>query len=345
MNRPKTNLLGLSLKELEDHLQNLGDKRFHGRQLFSWIHRKGARSFEEMTNLSKGLRERLKKTATIEGIAEHKLMRSKVDGTEKFLWKLSDRELIESVLIPDEGRLTLCLSTQVGCPLDCRFCATATVGFRRNLTSGEMVSQLLEVQDRPLTNLVFMGMGEPLLNYDNLLKSIGIMVSDLGPNFSAKKITVSTVGIVPGIHRLAEEGLKLGLAISLNAPDDKLRSAIMPVNGKYPLKELLSAAKFYAERTDRRITFEYVLIGGVNDSLECAKKLSRIIQGIPCKINLIRFNPHTSQAYQAPEEERVIAFRDYLYPRAPAVTLRESKGRDILAACGQLRAAEDDYTA
>jgi 23S rRNA (adenine2503-C2)-methyltransferase len=345
MDPTKTNLLGLNLNELEDYLQGIGEKRFHGRQVFSWIYRKGARSLEEMTDLSKGLREKLKETATIEAIAEHRSTRSKLDGTEKFLWKLSDGEKIESVLIPDEGRLTLCLSTQVGCPLDCRFCATATVGFRRNLTPGEIISQLLKVQDRPLTNLVFMGMGEPLLNYDNLLKSIGIMASDLGPNFSAKKITVSTVGIVPGIYRLAEEGLKLGLAISLNAPDDELRSQIMPVNRKYPLKELLRAAKFYAEKTGQRITFEYVLIGGVSDSLECAKKLSTIIQGIPCKVNLIRFNPGRNQTYRAPQEAKVIGFRDYLYPRAPAVTLRESKGADILAACGQLRAAEDDYAA
>jgi len=298
-----------------------------------------------MTDVSRGLREKLKVTATIQGIAEHKSMRSELDGTEKFLWKLSDGEKIESVLIPDEKRLTLCLSTQVGCPLDCQFCATASVGFRRNLTSGEIVSQLLEVQDRPLTNLVFMGMGEPLLNYDNLVKSIDIMTSDLGPNFSGKKITVSTVGIVPEIYRLAEEGLKLGLAISLNAPDDELRSEIIPVNERYPLAELLTAAKFYAKKSGRRITFEYVLIGGVNDSLECARKLSRIIQGIPCKINLIRFNPGAGQAHPPPEEEKVTAFRDYLYPRAPAVTLRESKGRDICAACGQLRAAEDDYSA
>lgn len=298
-----------------------------------------------MTDLSRGLREILKETATIEAIVEHKSMRSELDGTEKFLWKLSDGEKIESVLIPDEGRLTLCLSTQVGCPLDCRFCATGNVGFRRNLTSGEIVSQLLEVQDRPLTNLVFMGMGEPLLNYDHLMKSIKIMTSELGPNFSAKKITVSTVGIVPGIYRLAEESSKLRLAISLNAPDDQLRSEIMPVNQKYPLGELLTAAKFYADRSGHRVTFEYVLIGGINDSLECAKKLSKIIPGIPCKINLIRFNPGATRAYRAPEEARVTAFRDYLYPRAPAVTLRESKGRDILAACGQLRAAEDDYAA
>lgn len=343
MKAQKTNLLGLDLKELEGYAESLGEKRFHGRQLFSWMYKKRAGSFHEMTDLSKGLRGKLKQTATIEIITADRSQKSRLDGTEKFLWKLTDGEKTESVLIPDEGRLTLCLSTQVGCSLGCQFCSTATVGFKRNLTSGEIVSQLLNLQDRPMTNLVFMGMGEPLLNYDSLLKAIRILTSDLGPNFGAKRITVSTVGIVPGIYRLAEEGLKLGLAISLNAPDDQLRSKIMPINDKYPLKELLQAACFFAERIGRRVTFEYVLMGGVNDSLECAHRLSGLLQGIPCKINLIRFNPGRDRRYQAPEEKSVVAFRDYLYPRAPAVTLRESKGGDILAACGQLRGAEDDY--
>lgn len=343
MSSAKTNLLGLDLNELQDQLEGIGQKRFHGRQLFRWIYKRGARNFEEMTDLSRGLQERLKETAILETIAEHRSRRSRLDATEKFLWLLSDGEKIESVLIPDEERLTLCLSTQVGCPLDCRFCATASVGFKRNLTSGEILGQLLQLQDRPLTNLVFMGMGEPLLNYENLVKSIRIMTSDLGPNLGTRKITVSTVGVVPGIYRLAQEGLKLGLAISLNAPDNKLRDEIMPINQKYPLEELLTAAKSYAKKVGRRITFEYLLIADVNDSLECAKKLSKIIQGIPCKVNLIRFNPGRGQKYRSPEEEKVMAFRDYLYPRAPAVTLRESRGQDILAACGQLRAAEADY--
>ena len=333
----KINLKGLWIEDFEKLLGDLGEKRYRARQLASWIYAKGATDFNQMTDLSKELRERLSQIAFIDSIRLVKRQISQKDFSEKFLFELSDGEKIETVLMWEGKRVTICLSTQVGCPLGCTFCATGKMGFKRNLTAGEIVDQVVALGEDRITHAVLMGMGEPLLNYDNTLKALRIINNELGLSFAAKAITLSTVGIPPMIEKLAEERLKVGLAVSLNAPTDEKRNDLMPINKKHPLKELLEAVKYFKEKSKRRVTFEYVLLKDVNDSEKDALELSKLIQGISCKINLIPYNPAPDLPYQRPSEERIIAFRDYLYPRCPTVTLRRSKGEDILAACGQLR--------
>jgi len=343
MRTEKVNLKSLSLDELTDFVINLKEKKFKARQLFKWIYNKGISDFEEMTDISKTLRSKLNEIAFIGEIKKVKSIKSEDQSTEKFLFELEDKEKIESVLIREKDRITICISTQVGCPLNCTFCATGKMGFKRNLNAGEIVDQIIQIKkylkrDEKITHIVIMGMGEPLLNYENTLKVIKIIHSELGLGFAARKITLSTSGIIPRIYQLAEEGLKIKLAISLNAPNDKIRNILMPMNKKYPIKELLKSAKFYAQKTDQRMTFEYVLIKDINDSKKDALELAKSVQGIPCKINLIAYNKVSGLPFEKPDEKKVIEFRDILYPRCPAVTIRKSKGEDIQAACGQLRA-------
>ena len=342
MSEKKLNLKGLSLKELEGFLTRLGEKKYKARQLFKWIHNKGLTDFENMSDLSKTLRAKLKEKAYVQSLKKLKSVKSKDGSTEKFLFELEDQGKIESVLIEEGKRKTLCISTQVGCALGCLFCATGKMGFKRNLNSGEIVDQVISIKkelyfDDKVTHLVLMGMGEPLLNYDNTLKAIAIMKSELGLGFASRKITLSTAGIVPKIYQMADYGLKVKLAVSLNAANDDLRSYLMPINKKYPIKELLKAARYYAQKTDQPMTFEYLLIKDTNDSKKDALDLSKIIRGISCKINLIPYNRVPDLPFEKPTEDTITNFRDILYPRCPAVTLRMSKGEDIQAACGQLR--------
>jgi len=346
MSGKKLNLKGLSLKELEVFLSQLGQKEYKSRQLFKWIYNQGLTDFGQMSNLSKKLRSELKDVACIRSLIEVRSARSEDESTEKFLFQLEDKEKIESVIIKDKTRVTLCISTQVGCPLGCLFCATGKMGFKRNLTSGEILDQIISMKrclkpEERITNVVIMGMGEPMLNYDNTSKAISIMKSELGLGLASRKITLSTAGIVPKIYQLAEEGFKVKLAISLNAANDNLRSYLIPVNKKYPIKKLLEAARYYADKTDQRMTFEYLLIKDINDSKKDALDLSKIVRGISCKINLIPYNRVPDLPFEKPDEETVKTFRDTLYPRCPAVTLRRSKGEDIQAACGQLRTISD----
>jgi len=338
----KINLKGLWLEELEELLGKSGEKKYKSRQIAKWIYNKGVRSFEQMTDISRELRRKLSEIAYIDRLQLVKKKTSQIDKTEKFLFKLFDGKNIETVLMRDKERVTVCVSTQVGCALHCIFCATGKMGYERNLSAGEIVDQIICVKEHleeneKITNVVIMGMGEPLLNYDNTIKAIKIIRSELGLSISAKKITLSTAGIVPGIYRLAEEGLKIKLALSLNAPSDGLRKKLMPVAKKYPLLKILEALKYYARINDVRITFEYILIRDINDSEEQAKDLAKLVRGIPCKINLIPYNPIRNCPFKKPDEETLLKFRDILYPRAPAVTLRKSKGEDIQAACGQLK--------
>lgn len=333
----KMNLKGMWIHDYEQLLGDLGEKRYKARQLAAWIYARGATDFSEMTELSRDLREKLSQIATIDCIRQVKKQVSQVDLSEKFLFELSDGEKIETVLMWEADRVTACVSTQVGCPLGCTFCATGQMGCKRNLTAGEIVDQIIALRDNRINHVVLMGMGEPLLNYDEVLKAIKIMNNEMGLSFAAKRITVSTAGIPAMITKLAEENLKLKLAISLNAPTDAKRTKLMPVNKKHPVKELLAAVKAFVKKTKRGVTFEYVLIRDVNDSEKDALALSKLVQGIRCKINLIPYNPVDDLPYDRPSEERILAFRNYLYPRAPAVTLRRSKGEDILGACGQLR--------
>jgi 23S rRNA (adenine2503-C2)-methyltransferase len=333
----KINVKGLWIEDYEKLLEELGEKRYRSRQLALWIYAKGAASFDQMSDLSKDLREKLGEIAFIENIKLVKSQTSQKDISEKFLFELSDREKIESVLIWEGKRVTLCLSTQVGCPLGCTFCATGKMGFKRNLTTGEIVDQAVALEHHHITNAVLMGMGEPLLNYENTIKAIRIMNNEMGLSFPAKGITLSTAGIPSMIEKLAEENFKIKLAISLNAPTDEKRNELMPINKKHPLPQLLKAVKNFTKKRKTRITFEYVLIKDVNDSEKDALALSKLIAGVPCKINLIPYNPVPDLPYERPSEEKIQAFCDFLYPRCPTVTLRRSKGEDILAACGQLR--------
>ena len=335
--KDKVNLKGLWIEDLEKLLGDLGEKRYKARQLASWIYAKGATDFDQMTDLSKDLRMKLAQIGYIDRIKLIKKQISDKDLSEKFLFELADGERIETVLMWEGKRVTVCLSTQVGCPLGCTFCATGQMGFKRNLTAGEIVDQIVALGEHRITHAVLMGMGEPLLNFDDTLRAIRIMNDEMGLSFSAKRITISTAGIPSVIRKLAEQRLKLKLAISLNAATDAKRNQIMPINKKHPLRELLAAVKHFTKNAKRSVTFEYVLMNGVNDSEKDALALSKLVQGVPCKINLIPYNPVQDLPYRRPSEETTLAFRDYLYPRCPAVTLRISKGEDIFAACGQLR--------
>jgi 23S rRNA (adenine2503-C2)-methyltransferase len=334
--KEKINLKGLWIEDLEKLLLDLGEKRYKANQLALWMYDKRALDFNQMTDLSKTLREKLSHIAYIDNIKLIQSQTSKIDFSEKFLFELKDGNRIETVLMWEKNRVTVCVSTQVGCPLGCTFCATGKMGFKRNLTPGEIVDQIMALKDHKITHVVLMGMGEPLLNYENTIEALRIMNSALGLSFAAKNITISTAGIPEMIKKLAGETMKIKLAISLNAPTDEKRSQLMSINKKYPLKALFEAVKYYTKKKKGRVTFEYVLIKGFNDSKKDALELSKLVQGIPCKINLISYNSVPDISFEKPSEEKIIAFRDYLYPRSPAVTLRTSKGQDIQAACGQL---------
>ncbi len=333
--------MGMNLAEMEELVSSLGERPFRARQLMKWIYEKGAENFAQMTDLSKELRERLEEVSYLGRMKMVKRVDSRLDGATKFLFELEDGGKVETVLIRESGRRTICLSTQVGCPLGCRFCSTGKIGLRRNLKAGEIIAQVIEAErlsvERP-TNLVLMGMGEPLLNYEEVLKSLNIFNSSYGLGMGARKITLSTAGLVPQIEKLAKEGIKVGLAISLNATTDRLRDWLMPINRKYPLREVLRAAKRFTQIRKRRITFEYLLIAGVNDSFDDATRLAKLVKGTPCRINLIPYNLIANAEFKRPDAQNVEFFKRWLYPLAPTVTLRESKGRDIEAACGQLRA-------
>ena len=332
------NLKDLSLQKMEDLVSSLGEKPYRVHQIYEWVFQKEVSSIGEMTNLSKNLRNQLSELSYISrlSIADKRVSK---DGTEKYLLMLEDGNSIESVLIPDEDRLTLCISTQVGCKLNCAFCLTGKGGFIRNLNHYEIIEQILSVrrEKKDIINIVLMGMGEPLDNYENVIKSIKTMISPHGLKIPAKRITLSTSGLIPEIKKLAKENLKINLAVSLNASDNETRDKIMPLSKKYPIEELLKTLKEYPLPPNRRITFEYVMIKRLNDSIEDAKKLSNILKGIKCKINLIPFNSYEGVDYEAPDYKNVEDFRNILISQHYTTIIRKSKGADISAACGQLR--------
>lgn len=330
----------LSLKELEAVFKGWRIPAFHTRQIFAWIYKKGATDFNQMTNLSLDLRKSLEENFYISGLKVIKALRSQ-DGTEKFLFGLKDENLIEAVSIPTQDRITACLSSQVGCKFSCTFCASGIRGFKRNLASGEILEELCHLKnnakDRRITHVVFMGTGEPLDNYDNILKAIRILNAKYAFNIGSRRITISTNGLIPAIKKLADEKLQIELSISLHAGTDETRSRLMPINKLYPLKELISACKVYTHRTNRQITFEYVLIKGINSDLPSAQKLSTILKGLNCKVNLIICNPVEGLKIEPPNRLETALFNDYLVKSGIHVTLRKSRGQDIEAACGQLR--------
>ena len=334
----KKNLKGLSREELLHFVEELEEKKFRAGQLWSWIYQKGATSFETMTNISKTFRKRLDDVAEISTLILEKETHSKTSDTRKFLWELEDGLKVESVYIPDGKRRTVCISTQVGCPLGCTFCATGAMGFLRNLEPHEIIDQVLAIQrlvgEKP-SNIVVMGMGEPLLNYDNVIKALKIIKDPEGIAIGHRKITISTAGILPRLKQYIEEKQPFLLAISLNATQEAQRSRIMPIAKKYPLRDLLDMAREYTRVSKKRLTFEYVLIRGVNDSPEDAKRLIRILKNIPCKVNLIAYNP-TTDKYLRPDNQRIQKFASSIRDICSPVTLRLSRGDDIQGACGQL---------
>jgi 23S rRNA (adenine2503-C2)-methyltransferase len=343
----RPDLRSLPLAHLGALVTSLGEKPFRARQVYRWLHRKGAAALDEMTDVPRALREALAARADLVTLARASEQRS-TDGTIKWTFRTGDGKLVESVYMPEPDRKTLCVSSQVGCAVGCTFCLTGTMGLARNLTPGEIVEQVHRANarlrelgegegDRPLTNLVFMGMGEPLANWPSLKVALDLLLSEDGPNFSHRHVTVSTSGLVPVMSRLGEE-TQVKLAVSLNATTDAQRDVLMPINRRWPIAELLRACRSFPMKQGRRITFEYVLLGGVNDADEDAERLARLLRGIPAKVNLIPYNENPGLGYAAPAPERVESFHRILLARNVTAVVRKNRGRDISAACGQLAA-------
>lgn len=355
MNREphKTNLLGLTRPQLEAFFADLGEKAFRAQQVMRWIYHEGVIDFADMTNLSKALRARLAEVAEVrlpELVAGH----PSADGTRKWVLRMDDRNAIETVFIPDGERGTLCVSSQVGCTLNCTFCSTATQGFNRNLGAAEIVGQVLFAAralglpdnrgERVITNVVLMGMGEPLMNFDNVVAAMDVMMDDFGFGISRRRVTLSTAGVVPQIDRLREVS-GVSLAVSLHAPNDPLRDRLVPLNKKYPIAELLDACRRYVvNQPHRRITFEYVMIDGVNDTPEHARELAALLADVPAKVNLIPFNPFPGAPWRRSSDRAVARFRDIVMGSGIVTVVRKTRGDDIAAACGQLVGQVADRT-
>lgn len=334
----KINLLDFDLAALREYFLLRGEKKYHADQIFSWIHKKAILDFDSMSNISQSLREHLKEHAKI---VLPTIVREQIstDETRKWLLKLSDDQLIEMVYIPEKDRGTLCVSSQVGCAINCLFCATGQLGFKRNLTVAEIIGQLwiaLHSRQLKVTNVVFMGMGEPLLNLNHVVTATNIMMDDLAYGLSKYKVTVSTCGIVPMMDKLAEMS-EVALAVSLHAPNDELRNQMMPINKKYPLAELISACKrFFKKKEKRHISFEYILIKNFNDQPKHAKELVKLLRGVPAKVNLIQYNTIPNLPYEPSSQERADQFWQILSKAGIRTILRKTRGADIDAACGQL---------
>ena len=350
----KVNLLGMTVEKLEAFFLDLGEKKFRATQVMKWIHHLGVDSFDDMTNVGKALRQKLNEVAEIRA-PKVVSMDISVDGTRKWLIDVGGNNCVETVFIPEDDRGTLCVSSQVGCSLDCSFCATGKQGFNRDLTAAEIVGQvwiaaksfdsLRSGANRVVTNVVMMGMGEPLMNFDNVVDSMNIMLHDFGYGISKRRLTLSTSGVVPQLDRLGDF-TDVSLAISLHAPNDELRNQLVPINRKYPIKQLLDACNRYLARcSDKRvITVEYTLIAGVNDSVELAAELADLLRILPCKINLIPFNPFSLSEYQRPSNNALQRFKQVLMDAGYTTTIRTPRGDDIAAACGQLAGDINDRT-
>ncbi|ALP53620.1 23S rRNA (adenine(2503)-C2)-methyltransferase [Candidatus Tenderia electrophaga] len=345
MNTDKVNLLGLDRQGLEAFFTAMGEKAFRASQVMKWIHQFGVEDFEQMTNMSKALRQRLGESAEIRA-PEVVLDRGSSDGTHKWVLRLDGGNHIETVFIPDGERGTLCVSSQVGCALECSFCSTGQQGFNRNLSSAEIVGQLRAAyqyfgarhrDERIVTNVVLMGMGEPLLNFDNVVAAMNIMTDDDAYGLSKRRVTLSTSGVVPAMDRLIEAS-DVSLAVSLHAPNDELRNELVPLNNKYPIDELMAACKRYAFAGSgkRKITFEYVMLDGVNDTPGHARQLVKILEGVPAKVNLIPFNPFPQTDYTRSSQEAITRFWEILMAAGITTVTRRTRGDDIDAACGQL---------
>lgn len=349
LEEPKTlpPLVGRTRAELQALVQELGQPGYRGKQLAQWLYARGARRFEEMTDLPAAFRTSLSEAAGV-GRSELVLKQQSRDGTAKLLLRYPDGKEIETVVLPYADRTSVCISSQVGCPVGCVFCATATMGFARNLTAGEMVDQVLTAREQSpsgkLTHVVVMGMGEPLINYDHLLRALRLMHEEVG--LSYRHLTVSTSGHVPGIRKLAEEGLPVTLALSLHAPNDELRASLIPMSRKWGVEAVMEAVREYTETTGRRVTLEYLLLSRVNDEDEHARQLGRLVRGMISHVNLIPWNPaETFGQFEAPSRSRVRRFRETLEQSGVTVTERMERGQDIAAACGQLALKRDEVLA
>ena len=351
----KVNLLGMTRAQLEAFFGEIGEKKFRAQQVMKWMHHQGVRDFQAMTNLGKGLRDRLESCAEITP-PQIESQQDSADGTRKWAIEVDGGALVEAVLIPEGDRATLCVSSQVGCSLDCKFCSTGKQGFQRDLTAAEIIGQVwLAINSydgwqagkgRVVTNVVMMGMGEPLLNFDNVVSSMELMCDDLAYGLSKRKVTLSTSGVVPALDRLAELS-DVSLAVSLHAPNDAIRNEIVPINRRYPIAKLLDSARAYIDaQTDRKrvVTIEYTLLAGVNDQVEHAHELAALLKDYPCKINLIPFNDFPNSGFDRPSGNAVSRFWKVLMEAGFIVTVRTTRGDDIDAACGQLVGDVNDRT-
>ncbi len=345
------NLMGHDRQALEAYFATIGEKAFRATQVLKWVHQQGIYDFSEMTNLSKALRASLMKQAAFV-VPEIISDKTSEDGTRKWLLKLEDGNSIETVFIPESGRGTLCVSSQVGCALNCSFCATARQGFNRNLSAAEIIGQLRIANqllvtadnDRPVTNVVMMGMGEPLLNYQNVIQAMTLMQEDFAYGLSKRRVTLSTSGLLPEMSKLSED-CPVSLAVSLHAPDDILRNDLVPINRKYPVEKLMRACRDYTKGLPhQKITFEYVMLADVNDTDMHARKLAKLVSDVPCKINLIPFNQFENSGYSSSSLTRINRFRDILMQKGIMTVTRKTRGKEIDAACGQLAGAFTDRT-
>ena len=353
-NQESVNLLGLNQKNLEEFFVSIEERPFRAIQVMKWIHQRGISDFSQMTDLSKELREKLENNCVVKA-PEVIYEKTSEDGTRKWVISVGNKDLIEMVLFPEKNRATLCVSSQVGCAVDCSFCATGKQGFSRNLNLDEIIGQVWVAansfgvprspNDRPITNVVMMGMGEPLLNFDPVVDAMNLMMDDNAYGLSKRKVTLSTSGIVPKIDDLGKV-TDVALTISLHAPNDELRNKLVPINKKYPIKDLIDSVKRYVEGcSDKRVTtIEYILIEDINDSLELADELCELLTQIDCKINLIPFNPFSESKYKRPSGNRVKRFQKHLQDNGYVTTIRSTRGDDIMAACGQLVGQVNDKT-
>lgn len=336
----KTDIKSLDYEELQVFIQELGEKAFRGKQLYQWLHEKLAGSFDEMTNLSGALRQKLAENCTCTCLEPVEVLTSQIDGTQKYLFRLSDGQVIESVLMKYHHGNSVCISTQAGCRMGCVFCASTIGGRIRNLTVSELLDQVYRIQrlsGERVSNLVLMGTGEPLDNYENVCKFIRMLSDEHGLNISQRNITLSTCGLVPEMLRLANENFQITLALSLHASSQEKRKKLMPIANRYPLEAVLDACRQYYHQTGRRLTFEYSLVGGVNDTADDAKRLAELISDLNCHINLIPVNPVRERSFTQPDKKTVLNFKNKLEKYGINVTIRREMGRDINGACGQLR--------
>ncbi|MDF1795742.1 MAG: 23S rRNA (adenine(2503)-C(2))-methyltransferase RlmN [Coxiellaceae bacterium] len=350
-NKTRVNLLDLGLSAMQDFVLSLGEPKYRSQQLIQWIHQRGVLDLDQMTNLSKVFRQRLaEETETL--LPEVALDRVASDGTRKWLLRLSDGNIIEAVYIPEPNRGTLCVSSQVGCALNCSFCSTGKQGFNRNLSLAEIISQVWlayhtlaqEGKGQKLTNVVMMGMGEPLLNYQPVLHSMQLMMDDLAYGLSKYRVTLSTSGVIPAMKQLQQDSI-CALAVSLHAPNDELRNQLVPINKKYPLKQLMQICReYYGSESKRKVTFEYVMLDGINDTIEHAKQLAKLVANVPCKMNLIPFNPFDQANYKRSTDRAIKMFQQYLVSHGVDTWIRRTRGEDIDAACGQLAGDFKDRT-